>query len=72
MFTLKYISRGGEWFPEKSWPRKFVFQSRNLGGVLNESWNLVVHLGFSNFWPQGLGVSDFCLLVSSFDQNHDI
>ena len=34
-------SRGGEWYPEKSWSRKFVFQSRDLGGVLNESWNLI-------------------------------
>ena len=28
-------------------------------------------LGFSNFWPQGLRVSDFCFLANSFDQNHD-
>ena len=30
-----------------------------------------LHLGFSNFWPQGLRVSDFCLLANGFDQNHD-
>ena len=30
-----------------------------------------LRLRFSNFWLQGLGVSDFCLLVNSFDQNHD-
>ena len=27
--------------------------------------------GFSNFWPRGLGVSDFCLLANGFDQNHN-
>ena len=31
-----------------------------------------LRLGFSNVWPRGLGVSDFCLLAAkSFDQNHD-
>ena len=34
-------SRGGEWYPENSGSRKFLFQSRNLGGILNESRNLV-------------------------------
>ena len=33
--------RGGEWYPENSGSRKFLFQSRNLGGILNESRNLV-------------------------------
>ena len=33
--------RGGKWYPENSGSRKFLFQSRNLGGVLNESRNLV-------------------------------
>ena len=28
-------------------------------------------LGFSNFWLQGLRVSDFWFLANSFDQNHD-
>ena len=26
---------------------------------------------FSNSWPRGLGISDFCLLANGFDQNHD-
>ena len=31
-----------------------------------------LHLGLSNFWPRGLGVSDFCFfLANGFDQNHD-
>ena len=30
-----------------------------------------LRLGFSNFWPRVLGVSDFCLLANGFDQNHD-
>ena len=30
-----------------------------------------LRLGFSKFWPRGLGVSDFCLLANDFDQNHD-
>ena len=28
-------------------------------------------LGFSNFWPPGLGVSNFCFLANGFDQNSD-
>ena len=28
-----------------------------------------LRLGFPNFWPRGLGVSDFYLI--GFDQNHD-
>ena len=28
-----------------------------------------LRLGFSNFWPRGLGVLDFCLLAKDFDQN---
>ena len=30
-----------------------------------------LRLGFSNFWPRGLRVSDFCCLANGFDQNHD-
>ena len=31
-----------------------------------------LRLGLSNFWPRGLGVSDFCVfLANGFDQNHD-
>ena len=30
-----------------------------------------LRLGFLNFWPRGLGVSDFCFLANGFDQNHD-
>ena len=56
--------RGGEWYPENSGSRKFLFQSRNLGGILNESRNLVFLCFFASrileFWPRGLGVSDFC------------
>ena len=30
-----------------------------------------LRLGFSNFWPRGLGVSaDFCFLTNGFDQNN--
>ena len=29
-----------------------------------------LRLGFSNFWPRGLGVSDFCFLANGFDQNN--
>ena len=29
-----------------------------------------LRLGFSNFWPRGLGVSDFCFFGQR-DQNHD-
>ena len=28
-------------------------------------------LGFSNFWPRGLRVLDFCILVNGFNQNHN-
>ena len=34
--------RGGEWYPENSGSRKFLFRSRNLTVVLNESWNLIL------------------------------
>ena len=30
-----------------------------------------LRLGVSNFWPRGLGVSDFCFLANDFNQNHD-
>ena len=30
-----------------------------------------LRLGFLNFWPRGLRVSDFCFLANGFDQNHD-
>ena len=30
-----------------------------------------LRLGFSNFWPRGLGVSGFCLLANGLDQSHD-
>ena len=30
-----------------------------------------LRLEFSNFWPRGLAVSDFCLLTDDFDQNYD-
>ena len=30
-----------------------------------------LRLRFSKIWPQGLGVSHFCLLADGFDQNHD-
>ena len=30
-----------------------------------------LRLEFSNFWPRGLGVSDFCFLANGFDQNHN-
>ena len=33
--------RGGEWYQVNLGSRKFLFQSRNLRGVLNESRNLV-------------------------------
>ena len=33
--------RGGEWYPESSGSRKFLFKSQNLGGVLNESRNFI-------------------------------
>ena len=29
-----------------------------------------LHLRFSNFWQLGLKISDFCLLVNGFDQDH--
>ena len=30
-----------------------------------------LRLGFSNFWPLGIGVSDFCFLANGFNQSHD-
>ena len=42
-------SRGGEWYPENSGSRKFLFQSRNLEGVLNESQNLVFLCFFASW-----------------------
>ena len=30
-----------------------------------------LRLGFSNFWPRGLGVSDFCFLAKGFVKNTD-
>ena len=41
LFKCGHVIRGGEWYSENSGSRKFLFQSRNLGGVLNESRNLV-------------------------------
>ena len=29
-----------------------------------------LRLAFSNFWPRGLGFSDFCVLANGFDQNN--
>ena len=57
--------RGGYWYPENSGSRKFLFRSRNLGGVLNESRNLVF-MGFlasqilEFLATRSGGVSDFC------------
>ena len=42
------LNRGGEWYPENSGSLKFLFQSRNLEGVLNESRNLVFLCFFSS------------------------
>ena len=30
-----------------------------------------LRLGFSNFWPRSLGVSDSCLLTNCLNQNYD-
>ena len=30
-----------------------------------------LRLEFSNFWPRGLRVSDFCLLANGLDHSHD-
>ena len=73
-YNFKRLSRGGEWYSENSGSRKFLFRSRNLGGVLKSlevSFSFVsMLLGFSEFWPRGLGVSDFCF--NGFDQNYDL
>ena len=61
--------------PGKFSVSEIVFRSPNLGGVFNESRNLVFLRFFASrileFWLRGLGVSDFCLLANGFDQNHD-
>ena len=69
-------SRGGEWYPENSGSRKFVFQSRNLGGVLNESRNLVFLCFFGSRILEFLAAKSpslgfLCFLANGFDQNHD-
>ena len=74
-FPLAY-TRGGEWYPENSGSRKFFPLSRNLGGVLNESRNLVflVFLCVSDSRIFGREVSEsriFVFLADGFDQNHD-
>ena len=37
LFIAITQGRGGKWYLENSGSRKFLFQSRNLGGILNES-----------------------------------
>ena len=44
--------RGGEWYPENCGSRKFLFRSRNLGSICNESRSFVFHAFLS--------VSHFC------------
>ena len=69
---------GGEWYPENSGSRKFLFQSRNLGGVLNESRNLVFLCFFASRILEFLAARSrssesriFVFLANGFDQNHD-
>ena len=52
-FLVPY-RRGGEWYLENSGSRKFVFQSRNLGEVLNESRNLVFVCFFASWFLEFL------------------
>ena len=65
--------RGGEWYPENSGSRKFLFQSRNLEGVLNESRNLVFLCFFASRILEFLAARSriFVFLANGFDQNHD-
>ena len=65
--------RGGKWYPENVGFWKLFFRSRNLGGVLNESRNLVFLSFFASrkFWPRGLKLLDFCLLANGFNQIHN-
>ena len=67
-------SRGGEWYPENSGSRKFLFQSRNLGGVLNESRNLVFLCFFASRILEFLAARSRSLgvfLANGFDLCHD-
>ena len=70
-FSVFSSSRGGEWYPEISGSRKFSFQSRNLGGVLNDSRNLVFLCFFASrileflaARSRSLGFLVFCPTVS--------
>ena len=68
--------RGGEWYPENSGSRKFLFQSRNLGGILNESRNLVFLCFFASRILEFLAARSRSLgflffLANGLDQNHD-
>ena len=46
--------------------------SEAFGMSLEISFSRVsLRLGYSNFWPRGLGDSDFCFLFNGFDQSHD-
>ena len=62
--------RGGEWYPENSGSCKFLFQSRNLEGVLNESRNLVFLCFFASRILEFLAARsrspDFCLFGQRF------
>ena len=73
---IRIIGRGGEWYPENSGSRKFLLQSRNLGGVFNESRNLVFLYFFASrileFFGREVSESwSFVFLANDFDQNHD-
>ena len=73
--------RGGEWYPENSGSREFLFQSRNLGGVSDESRNLVFlyffatrNLEFLAMRSRSLGFFFFFFFLgggNGFEQNHD-
>ena len=73
--THKSTARGGEWYPENSGSRKILFQSRNLGGVFNESRNLVFLCFFASRILEFLAARSrsfgFCFLANGFDQNHE-
>ena len=60
--------RGGEWYPVNLRSRKFLFQSRNLGGVLNESRNLVFLCFFASRILEFLAVRSSSLRFLFFGQ----
>ena len=64
-------NRGGEWYPENSGLGNFCSNLEILlGGVLNESRNLVFLCFFVSQILKFLGhkVSNFCFVVNGFDQ----